>query len=296
MTGAETRGSVGRNWYLLLVPIFVIISAVEFYPLLYGVYLSLTGPNGSATLANYSQLGSDTAFWDSVVVSLAYSALSTILAVCFGLALTFLILQATRWRGVLEAVFIAPLAMAPIAVGIVWAPSTVWDDFQTFTHLILGLPYFNELSVLFFLPAMSLSDAWEWAPLVMLVCISIINSTPKSIYDAAALNGASPWQAFRRITIPSIIRSPVMQFVIVLRFMDAMRALEIPMAWSKWVGFSASVGSPTDTSSLFLYKLLSVPSLGDPIQLVSAVAVTLIVFTIVGATVMFRLFAKMGNQ
>lgn len=296
MTETKMSGSVERNWYLLLIPILVVISAVEFYPLLYGVYLSLTGPTGNATLANYSQLGSDTAFWDSVALSLAYSALSTVLAACFGLALTLLVLQATRWRGVLEAVFIAPLAMAPIAVGIVWAPSTVWDDFQTFTHLILGLPYFNELSVLFFLPAMSLSDAWEWAPLVMLISISIISSTPKAIYEAAALNGASPLQAFREITIPSIVRSPVMQLVVVLRFMDAMRSLEIPMAWSKWVGFSTSVGSPTDTSSLFLYKLLSVPALGDPIQLVSAVAVTLILFTLVGATLMFRLFAKMGNQ
>jgi len=296
MNGSDMRGRmVERYWYLLLIPIFVVLSVVEFYPLLYGVYLSLTGPNGSATLANYSHMVSDGDFWNSFAVSLTISALSTILAFCFGLALTFLILQATRWRGLLEAVFIAPLAMAPIAVGIVWAPSTVWDDFQTFTHLIIGLPYFNELSVLFYVPVMSLSEAWEWAPLVMLVCMSIINLTSKAIYDAARLNGASAWQVFRDITIPSIVRSPVMQFVIVLQFISAMWAFEIPLAWSTWLGFSTSVGSPADTLSLFLYKLISIPSLGDPIQLVSAIAVALLVFTLVGATVMVRLLAKMGN-
>jgi multiple sugar transport system permease protein len=296
MNGSETRGrTVEGYWYLLLIPIFVVLSVVEFYPLLYGVYLSLTGPNGSATLANYSQMVSDGDFWNSVAVSLTYSVLSTILAFCLGLALTFLILQATRWRGLLEAVFLAPLAMAPIAVGIVWAPSTVWDDFQTFTHLIMGIPYFNELSVLFYIPATSLSGAWEWAPLVMLVCMSIINSTSKAIYDAATLNGASAWQVFRDITIPSIVRSPVMQFVIVLRFIDAMWAFEIPLAWSNWLGLSTSVGSPADTLSLFLYKLLFIPSFGDPIQLVSAMAVALLVLTLVGATVMIRLLAKMEN-
>jgi multiple sugar transport system permease protein len=296
MNGSEARGRmVERYWYLLLVPIFVVLSVVEFYPLLYGAYLSLTRPNGSATLANYSQMVSDGDFWKSVAVSLTYSVLSTILAFCLGLALTFLILQATRRRGLLEAVFIAPLAMAPIAVGIVWGPSTVWDDFQTFTHFFLGLPYFNELSVLFYIPAMSLSEAWEWAPLVMLVCMSIINLTSKSIYDAARLNGASAWQVFRDIAIPSIVRSPVMQFVIVLQFINAMWAFEIPLAWSTWLGFSTSVGSPTDTLSLLLYKLLFVPSYGYPILLVSAMAVALLVLTLVGATVMVRLLAKMRN-
>lgn len=287
--------TVERYWYLLLVPILVVLSVVGFYPLLYGVYLSLTGPDGSATLANYSQMVSDGDFWNSVVVSLTISALSTVLAFCLGLALTFLVLQATKWRGLLEAVFMAPLAMAPIAVGVVWAPSTVWDDFQTFTHLIIGLPYFNELTAIFYVPVMSLSEAWEWAPLVMLVCVSIISLTSKAIYDAARVNGASSWQIFRDITIPSIVRSPVMQFVIVLQFIEAMWVFEIPLAWSRWLGFSTSVGSPADTLSLFLYKLLFIPGLGDPIRLVSAMAVSLLVITLVGATVMVRLLAKIGS-
>jgi ABC-type sugar transport system permease subunit len=296
MNGSGTRGrAVERYWYLLLVPIFAVLSVVELYPLLYGVYLSLTGPNGSATLANYSQMVSDGDFWDSVVASLTFSVLSTVLAFCLGLALTFLILQATKWRSLLEAVFLAPLAMAPIAVGIVWAPSTVWDDFQTFTHLLIGLPYFDTLSALFYIPVMSLSMAWEWAPLLMLVCISIINSTSKAIYDAARLNGASTWQVFRVITIPSIVRSPVMQFVIVLQFIEAMWAFEIPLAWVRWLGFSTTVGSPADTLSLFLYKLLFVPSFGDPTRLVSAIAVASLVLTLVAATVMVRLLAKMES-
>jgi multiple sugar transport system permease protein len=285
--------TVERYWYLLLLPIFVVLSAVEFYPLLYGVYLSLTGPGGGATLANYSQMVSDGDFWDSVVASLTFSVLSTIFAFCLGLALTFLVLQAARWRGALEAVFLAPLAMAPIAVGVVWSPNTVWDDFQSFTHLIIGLPFFNELSPAFFIPVMSLSQAWEWAPLLMLVCVSIVSLTSRAIYDAAKVNGASAWQVFRIITIPSIVRSPVMQFVIVLQFIEAMWAFDIPLAWARWMGFSTSVGSPIDTLSLFLYKLLFVPGFGDPTRLVSAIAVALLVLTLVAATLMVRLLAKM---
>lgn len=305
MNGSEAKVSpVRKNWYLLLVPILVVLSVVGFYPVLYGVYLSLTGANGSATLANYSQMVGDGDFWSSVAVSLTVSALSTVLAFCLGLALVFLVMQTTRFRRILEAVFLAPLAMAPIAVGIVWAPSTVWDDVQTFTHFILGLPYFNELSALFYVPVMSLSEAWEWAPLLMLVCMGIASSTSREIYDAARLNGASAWQVFRAITIPSIVRSPVMQFVIVLQFISAMWMFDIPLAWSTWLGVTTSVGSPSDTVSLFLYKLLFVPSLGrfgqpvqptQPIHLASAMAVALLVVTVAGAALMVRLLAKIAS-
>lgn len=295
MSGPRARPRPSSHWYLLLVPAFVVLSVVGFYPIAYGVYLSLTSGNGSATLANYSQVAGDADFWNSVAVSLVVSVLSAALAVCLGLALTFLVRQAARRRRLLESVFLAPLAMAPIAVGIAWAPSTVWDDFQAFTHLVLGLPYINELSALFYVPVMSLSLAWEWAPLVMLVCISIVDSSSKDVEEAAVSNGATAWQVFRDITMPSVFRSPVMQFVIVLQFIGAMWAFEIPLAWSRWLGVSTSVGSPSDTLSLFLYKLLFVPGLGDPIRLVSAMAVALIVVTLAGSALMVRLLAKVGG-
>ena len=282
-------------WYLLLIPIFGVLSVVEFYPLLYGIYLSLTGPNGGVTPNNYLAMVTDKNFWNSVAVSLTYSTLSTGIAVAIGLGLTYLMSQEVRGRRVYEAIFILPLAAAPLMVGIVWGPSAVWDDFQTFTHFILGLPYFQEIQILFYFPVMSFSEAWEWAPLLMLVSLSIVRSSPKEIYEAAKLGGASSWQLFRMITVPAVLRSPVMQFVIVLRFIDAMRAFEIPLAWSTWVGFETRVGSPVDSLSLYLYKLLFTPSFGFPLPLVSAMAVALLLVTLVSATVMMRLLVEIGR-
>lgn len=277
------------------MPIFAVLSVVEFYPLLHGVYLSFTGPTGSLTLSNYSQMVTDRNFWNSVAVSLAYSTGSTALAIALGLGLTFLVTQEIRGRRVFEAIFILPMAAAPIMVGIVWGPAAVWDDFQTFTHFILGLPYFQEVQILFFFPVMAFSEAWEWAPLMMLVSLSIMRSTPKEIYEAARLHGATGWQQFKMITVPAILRSPVMQFVILLRFIDAMRAFEIPLAWSAWVGYQTSVGSPVDTLSLYLYKLLFIPSFGFPLPMVSAIAVALLVVTLASATIMMRLLGSIGR-
>jgi len=278
-----------------LVPIFAVLAVIEFAPLAYGVYLSLTGPTGGLSLANYGSIVADPNFWNSVIVSLSYSTLSTLIAIAIGLGLTYLLMQNIPRKGVFEGIFILPMAAAPIMVGIVWGPPAVWDDFQTFTHFILGLPYFKEVQLLFYFPVMAFSEAWEWSPLIMLVCLSIIRSMPKAIHEAAKVHGASGWQAFSRITIPAIFKSPVIQFVLVLRFIDAMRAFEIPLSWSTWVGYETNVGSPVDAMSLYLYKLLFIPSFGFPLPLVSAIAVALLVVTLLSATAMMRLLGTMGR-
>jgi ABC-type sugar transport system permease subunit len=180
-------------------------------------------------------------------------------------------------------------------VGIVWGPAAVWDDLQPFTHYILGLPYFKEGQLLFYFPIMSFSEAWEWSPLIMLICLSIVRAMPKEIYESAKVHGATDWQIFTKITIPAVLKSPVMQFVLVLRFIDAMRAFEIPLAWSTWVGFQTSVGSPVDTLSLYLYKLLFIPSFGFPLPLVSAIAVALLIVTLISATVMMRILSSIAR-
>jgi multiple sugar transport system permease protein len=293
------KSSSGKNvpayWYLLLIPIFIVLAVIEFYPLLYGVYLSVTGPDGTFTLGNYSRMVLDGSFWNSVAVSLTYSSLSTAFALTIGFGLAFLVSQRFWRRGIFEGIFILPLAAAPLMVGIVWGPAAVWDDFQTFTHFILGLQYFSETTIWFFFPVMSFSEAWEWAPLIMLVSVSILGSIPKEIYEAARLHGATPWQQFRMISIPTLLGSPVMQFVLVLRFVDAMRAFEIPLSWSTWIGYETAVGSPVDSLSLYLYKLLFIPSFGFPLPTVSAIAVALLVVTLISATAMIRLLGAVGR-
>jgi len=284
-----------KFWYLFLIPLFSLLAAIEFYPLAYSFYLSLGNANGGLDLSNYAAMINDPAFWNAVNISVLYALSSTIIAVGIGLGLTFLLLQNLRGNRLLEILYILPLGVAPIVVGTLWAPASVWDDIQSFLHFVLKLPIFNEVTPLFFFPVMSFSEAWEWAPLIMLVSLSIVNSTPKEIYEAAELHGASAFQKFRMITVPTILKSPVTQFVVVLRFIDAMRAFEIPLSWSNWVGYQTAVGSPVDTLSLFLYKLLFQPAFGFPIGLVSAIALSLFSITLVGAAILLRLLRTIGG-
>jgi ABC-type sugar transport system permease subunit len=279
-------------WYLAFVPLFAVLALVEFYPLYEGIKLSLTGSSGGLSFSNYEMMLTDGAFWSAVGVSLLYTAGSTVLCVAIGLGLTFLITQKVRGRSYFEAIYVFPLALSPIVAGVLWSPSSVWDDIQTFFHFILHLPYFNELAIGFYFPVMILSEAWEWAPLIMLVALSVVNSQSSQVFEAAELHGATAWQKFTMVALPNILRSPVMQFIIVLRMIDAMRAFEIPLAWANWVGYQTSVGSPVDTLSLFLYKLIFIPYYGFPIGLISAIAVALLLVTLVVALAMIRLLGR----
>ena len=260
------------------------------------LYQSITNSAGNLTANSYTGLLTEAAFWNSVLISLSYSVGSTFLALILGLTLAFLVTQDVRGKGFFQALYIFPMALAPIVVGVTWSPSSIFDDMETFWHFILKLPYFNVLSPGFYFPVMILSEAWEWAPLIMLVGLSVINSGSREVYESAKIHGASSLQVFRLIALPSVLRSPVMQFVVVLRLIDALRAFEIPLAWSNWVGYQTQIGSPVDTLSLFLYKLIFVPIYGFPISTVSSVSVLLLAFTLVAATVLLRIMRATGRQ
>lgn len=285
-----------RSAYFLIVPLVAVLAFVEVYPLAYSVYLSVTDYSlGGAFvgLSNYAQLFSQADFWDALSTSVLFSAGSTVLSIVLGVLFAYLLTLVRKGRGFFEAVFLMPLAAAPIIAGVAFAPSGFWDDINTFWHYILQQPYFNVASNHLYFLIMVLSDSWEWGPMMMLVALSILASVPRQINEASEVFGASKWRTFRAIGLPAIMNSPVMHFMIIIRFVDAMRAFEIPFAWSGWLGYLYP-GAPTDTLSLYLFKLLLEPPSGViPIPLISAAALVLLVVTLLAASLLFRVMREL---
>ena len=281
-----------RQAYFLVVPLIAVLTLVEAYPLAYSVYLSVTNYSlGGAFvgLSNYAQLFSQADFWAALSTSVVFSSGSTVLSVVLGVLFAYLLTLLRKWKGFFEAILLMPLAAAPIIAGVAFAPNAVWDDINTFWHYILGQPYFNVASNHLYLPIMILSDSWEWGPMMMLVALSILASVPRPVYEASEAFGASKWRTFRTVGLPAVLNSPVMHFMIIVRFVDAMRAFEIPFAWAGWLNYLYP-GAPTDTLSLYLFKLLLQPPSGViPIPLISAAALVLLAVTLLATMLLFRL-------
>jgi multiple sugar transport system permease protein len=286
-----------RSAYLLVVPLIAILAVVEIYPLAASVYLSFTNFNSGefVGLSNYSSLFSQTAFWSAVATSMLYADGSVALSMALGLFFAYLLTRVRRGRGFFEAVFLMPLAAAPIIAGIVWAPSAVWDDIDTFWHFILGQPFFNVTSYHLFFPIMILSDSWEWAPMMMLVVSSVLGAIPKHVYEASESFGASKWRTFTSVGIPAVANSPVVLFIVIIRYVDAMRTFEIPFAWSGWLSYTQP-GAPTDNVGLYLFKLLLIPPSGViPIPLISAAALVLLAVTLIATSLLFHLMRSVNK-
>jgi len=285
-----------RTAYLLVVPLVAILAFVEIYPLAVSVYLSFTdygGGGGFLGAANYASLFSQSAFWTAVSTSVIYASGAAVVSTVLGVLFAYLLTRIRKGRGFFEAVMLMPLAAAPIIAGVVWAPSAVWDDLNTFWHFALGQPFFNVTSYGLYFPIMVLSDSWEWAPMMMLVALSVLASVPRQVYEASEAFGASKWRTFISLGIPALVNSPVIHFMVIIRFVDAMRTFEIPFAWSGWLSYTQP-GAPTDTLSLYLFKLLLIPpSEIIPIPLISAAALILLAVTLAATGLLFRLMRSL---
>lgn len=293
---APKPAGLPKKRYLILLPLFAILAFVEIYPLLDSVYFSVTNYPNTAFVgaANYIQAFTDVDVYLAIGVSLLYAITTTATIVLIGLALTYLVTQLKRSRTFFESFFMMPLAVAPLAVGIIWDPAGFWDDIDTFWHYVLHFPYFNVGDPRLAYPIMVLSAGWEWAPIIMLVAIGILAGMPKEIFEAASAYGASGAQIFRHLSVPTILRSRVMQFMIVLLFIDGMRAFEIPFTWDSWISLP-NAGAPIDTVSVLIFKLLSIPTYNYPISYVSAIAIILLVITLSTTTVLYSLMKRLGK-
>jgi multiple sugar transport system permease protein len=97
------------------------------------------------------------------------------------------------------------------------------------------------------MPALILVDVWEWFPLVFLILYAGLSGLPTAPYEAAALDGASSWMVFRRITLPLL--KPVLLVALLLRSVDAFRTFDIA-----YVLTEGGPGYATELLSLYVYR------------------------------------------
>jgi multiple sugar transport system permease protein len=229
----------------------------------------------------------DENFWISVRVTLLYVFGSVALSSLLGLTFATLLFRDSGFRR-LQTLLILPIAVSPLIAGIFFSPSAIWDDVNVVLKYDLGLPIINVFDPNFAFTLIVISDAWLWTPLFMLVFLSVLQSIPKEIFEAAELHGASAWQTFRRVIFPLLSRSPVVFIVVAIRSIDAFRSFEIPFTWAGWIG-QEKIGSPIDTLSVMMYKLLSFPVYESPYSYIATIALALVLISLTVSTIILRI-------
>jgi len=242
-----------RRYMLFIVPALAVMFAVIIFPWLFTFFMSVHDWRmGQAKtfvgLDNYTKLMSDERFVNSVVRTLVYTVLSTVIPVVLGVLSALVFHRNFPFRGVLRAVFIMPMMATPVAVALVW--TMMFHPQLGVLNFLLGLVgiptslwVFDQATVI---PSLVLVETWQWTPLVMLIVLGGLASLPTEPYESALIDGATPWQMFRRITFPLVL--PFIMVATIIRTIDAVKSFD-----TIFVITLGGPGTASETINLYLY-------------------------------------------
>ena len=216
----------------LLLPMLVFLLLMVGLPVLYAIWLSFTKFHfGSAPafngLDNYRIMFADPLFWTGLRLTFELYAMALVMQLVFGVWLGLLLDRVRVLRRVVRTIMLSPFVMPPVVVAMMWV--IILDPFQGAANYILqslGLPQSGWLSSPpIVLPIFAMLDTWQAAPLVALLVLGGLQTLPQSVYEAAALDGASGYALLRYITLPLLI--PTLVTVAVLRSVDLLRFFDL---------------------------------------------------------------------
>ena len=200
------RGDGVKGW-LYATPTAVFVAVLFVLPLLLVIKMSLSrwpllsGDQGINLPDNYNKVLNNRFFADSVVFTLKYTVLVTVLLIALGLGLALLVQESSRWKGLLRVSFLIPsalgLASASLLFYVLYSPlaGPAADVMKHFGWSFLGSPNAALFSTVFLI-------VWRFAGFYMLLMLVGLQGIPVELYEAASIDGASRGQTFRHVTLP----------------------------------------------------------------------------------------------
>lgn len=243
----ENRHTLGL---LFSVPLIVILGGLLAYPFILGVWVSLTDarigrPGSFIGLENYIFLLEDSVFWTAAYNTVLYTVVATILKLGLGLGLALTLNKDFKGKGLARALSLLPWIVPTALSALVW-----WWMFDTTFSIVnwglgrigllqspinfLGDPKLARLSII-------LANTWRGIPFFGIGLLAGLQTISPSLHEAAAIDGATSWQSFWRITWPLL--KPVT--VIVTVFSIVMTFADFQLVWVM------TKGGPANATHLF---------------------------------------------
>ena len=214
--------------YLLSVPAVVIIIGI-LYPFVIGAIYSFlnygaVNPHPSFVgLRNYGSVLSDSTFWQSVFITLAYALVATAIETVLGVTIALLLNRSSLIGRTLERVLILPLMIAPVIAGVIW--KLMFNSQWGILNHILGLgSTWDWLSKEHAFFSIVLVDVWIFTPFVAILVLAGIRSLPQEPFEASSVDGAGWFYTFRRLTLPMMW--PYILVAVIFRLMDNLKIFD----------------------------------------------------------------------
>ena len=215
-----------RQWmvpYLFLAPALIGTIAFKLYPIFIGFWESLvyTSFSGGAEkrifvwFENYQYLFDDKIFWKSLEITAFLTIIINPLQIAMSLGLALLLMRKSKFIRIIRSLYLLPIGIAlPIAT-IIWG--LMLDPNQGLINGLIGVfgippqPFLvSENQALWCIIAIA---TWKGVAFWMLFLLAGLEDIPKQYYEAADIDGATPFQKFRYVTIPQLKRTILFVFV-----------------------------------------------------------------------------------
>lgn len=250
-----------RWWWsaLFLGPPFVLFVAIVAVPTLMALQLSFTDAHllddraNWIGFANFADLWGDRYFRHSLRITLIWTVAGSIVPPAVGLALATALQSTSRVATALKSALFVPIAISLVVVGQVWI--WIYQPDDGLLNQVLGWVGLESLTQAWLanrstaLAAVFVAWAWQQIVLAMILYLAGLTAVPTELVEAARVDGAGPWQVFRRITIPLL--RPVTTIVLSLIAINSLRNFDVV--------YSMTQGGPvreTETLPVLVYQVL----------------------------------------
>ncbi len=272
---------------ILLLPGLVAVLTLRLWPAADALRASLIAPDKPGyTLGNYRYILTDPVFQHSLLVTLIYSLVINPLQIAMSLALALLMNRRIPLVGIWRTLILLPVAIPQSVSAIIWGVAFRPDGPLNAVLGAVGMaPLRFTTSSEQALASIMVVVSWIGVGYWMTFLIGGLQEIPRSLYEAARMDGANTWQSFRHITIPQLRRA--LTFVLVADTVSNLLVFAPVQILTK--------GGPEGSTDLIMNEIYSRAFVTDDPSSAAAASVILVVVALVVVAVQFRLMRPAGD-
>jgi ABC-type sugar transport system permease subunit len=253
------RRDEARLAWALAFPALAAIALVALFPIAWTVWESLHHHDlrmpwlGRPFIggANYAEALTDARFREAFAHTAGFVVATVTLEIGAGLVLALAVDRVGRARGLLRTAVLLPWAIPTVVAALVWrfmfeSPGGLAN--AVLVQLGVAPPTWFADAIAAWLPLV-LADVWKTTPFVALLLLAGLQNIDRSLHEAAAIDGAGPWQQFRQITLPLL--KPALLVAFLFRALDAFRVFDVV-----YVMTGGGPGTATESVSMYTFAAI----------------------------------------
>ncbi len=274
--------------FLFIVPALINFTVFRYIPIASSIraslyeYSLLRGLRDFIGLDHYARMLNDWVFWDSLKVTALFVIYKVPIQIVLSLALAVLLQRETVGAGVVRSAVLTPMVTSVIVASIIWA--MMYHSEQGLIQSMLNAVGIPRQSFLSHedraLPAVTVMMIWKDVGFSMIILMAGLKGIPHSLKEAALVDGANRWQAFRHVTLPLL--RPVMMFLVVSQTIFTFQQF-VPV-------YQMTRGGPLDATKLIVYYIYQQGFLFQDMGYASAISMTTLGILLVVRLIQMRVF------